>query len=249
VTGGRGRVKTTGRQGAPRWILRSAPVFLALVGAGCTPFDNAIVAIFGRSMRDQPSLGSYESPLLPPEGSVPFAAGNFPAGPGMVNVGQAVGSPVPPPVTQADVAQALGNPEGFPQVTAIPNPVAVSEASLARGEQMFNRACSPCHGTAGVGDGPITEVVSFLGVSLLTERAMGLSDGYIYSIIRVGRASMPPYGHQVSHFDRWHIVNYVRQLQGLAQAPEDVPAEAPADAPTADSTAAAPPAAAPPPAR
>ena len=25
---------------------------------------------------------------------------------------------------------------------------------------------------------------------------------------------MPPYGHQIPNFDRWHIVNYVRQLQG-----------------------------------
>jgi hypothetical protein len=24
---------------------------------------------------------------------------------------------------------------------------------------------------------------------------------------------MPPYGHRITHFDRWHIVNYVRELQ------------------------------------
>ena len=32
-------------------------------------------------------------------------------------------------------------------------------------------------------------------------------------MIRLGRGLMPPYGHQISHFDRWHVVNYVRQLQ------------------------------------
>lgn len=26
---------------------------------------------------------------------------------------------------------------------------------------------------------------------------------------------MPAYGHQISHYDRWHIVNYVRQMQGV----------------------------------
>lgn len=33
---------------------------------------------------------------------------------------------------------------------------------------------------------------------------------------------MPAYGHQIGHYDRWHIVNYVRRLQGLATvvAPE-----------------------------
>jgi mono/diheme cytochrome c family protein len=193
--------------------------------------DDAIVAIFGRSMRDQSSLGSYENPLLPPDGAVPFASGNFPAGPGMVNVGQPEGTPMPEPVTAQDVSAAARLPQDYPQITGLLNPIPVSDASLARGEQMFDRACSPCHGTTGVGDGPITGVVSFLGVSLLSDQAIGLSDGYIYSIIRVGRASMPQYGHQVSHFDRWHIVNYVRALQGQSRAPEAVPADAAADAP------------------
>ena len=42
------------------------------------------------------------------------------------------------------------------------------------------------------------------------------SDGYIYGIMRVGRGLMPPYGHQISHFDRWNIVNYIRVLQRQA---------------------------------
>ena len=25
---------------------------------------------------------------------------------------------------------------------------------------------------------------------------------------------MPPYGHQIGHYDRWNVVNYIRQLQG-----------------------------------
>jgi hypothetical protein len=45
------------------------------------------------------------------------------------------------------------------------------------------------------------------------------TDGYIYGMIRVGRGLMPPYGHQVAHFDRWNIVNYVRQLQRNAGTP------------------------------
>ena len=44
--------------------------------------------------------------------------------------------------------------------------------------------------------------------------AMTRSDGYIYGMIRVGRVWMPAYGHQIAHYDRWHVVNYVRQLQG-----------------------------------
>ena len=41
------------------------------------------------------------------------------------------------------------------------------------------------------------------------------SDGYIYAIIRHGRGIMPRYGDKIQGIDRWHVVNYVRQLQGL----------------------------------
>lgn len=176
-----------------------------------------MVAIFGRSMREQPSISSYEDPRLPPEGSVPFASGNFPAAPWVVNLGQPEGAPVPPPVTAIEVAQALLNPDDFPQINGLENPVEATPESLARGEEVFNRACSPCHSTTGAGDGPVTQAPGGAAFTrpLLTPEARGLTDGYIYSIVRVGRGIMPPYGHQITHFDRWHVVNYVRRLQGL----------------------------------
>jgi mono/diheme cytochrome c family protein len=42
------------------------------------------------------------------------------------------------------------------------------------------------------------------------------SDPYIYAMIRVGRGVMPEYGSRITHFDRWHVVNYVRRLQTQA---------------------------------
>jgi mono/diheme cytochrome c family protein len=149
---------------------------------------------------------------------VPFAAGNFPATPGAVNVGQPEVAEVPEPATQTELFQQL------PEITEIPNPVAPTAASLARGEVVFNRACSPCHGAAGDGTGLVTRsgIPSF---SLLTPQAAAYTDGYLYTLIRVGRGIMPPYGHQITHYDRWHVVNYVRQLQGPLAAAEDAAAE------------------------
>jgi len=191
-----------------------AVLAIALAGAGCTPMDNLLASIFGRSMRDQPSIGPYQDLRLPPPGSVPFAAGNFPVGPGVVNLGQPEGSEIPAPFTNIQVAQALANPDGFPEITGLVNPVEPTPASLARGEEMFNRSCVPCHGPAGAGDGLVAEVAPIFGFSLLGEQTRALSDSYIYAIIRVGRGGMPAFGHQITHYDRWHVVNYLRQLQG-----------------------------------
>lgn len=88
-------------------IVRGA-AFLSLLAlaTACTPLDDAMVAIFGRSMRDQSSFDPYENPLTAPEGTVPFAAGNLEARAGEVNLGQPEGlKDVPPPFTQLDMVK------------------------------------------------------------------------------------------------------------------------------------------------
>jgi mono/diheme cytochrome c family protein len=51
-------------------------------------------------------------------------------------------------------------------------------------------------------------------------------------VIDVGRGLMPPYGHRMTHADRWAVVSYLRQLQGTsgpAPAPQETPAAGAAD--------------------
>ena len=185
---------------------------LALLAAtsACTPLDNVMASIFGRHMRNSRAFDPYENTIAPPPNSVPFAAGNITPGPGRLNTGQPERGFNAPPFTQADLFQ--------PVVQALPNPVAPDEASLARGEVLFNRMCAVCHGPAGVGaQANIIEKYPLLvAYNLSGPVVAGYSDGYIYGIMRVGRGLMPPYGHQISHFDRWNIVNYVRVLQRQA---------------------------------
>ncbi|MEX2526999.1 MAG: cytochrome c [Gemmatimonadota bacterium] len=199
---------------------------LALVGltlGACSPLDDIMASVFGRSMRDQPSFDPYENTRIPAEGSVPFAAANFPAEQGQVNLGQAEGpTSFPPPFVQFDVVSQA------PVVMNLTNPVVADELSLARGEELFLRSCSPCHGAAGDGNGTVTQA-GIPPFDLRAEQARAYPDGYIYGIIRVGRGLMPAYGHQLTEFDRWHIVNYVRQLQGGGSvAGSDAGADAPA---------------------
>lgn len=197
-----------------KWTLL---VLLFLTSGACVPLDDAMAAIFGRSMRDQRSFDPYENTqqnaLLPPEGAVPFASGNMAAGPFEVNLGQAEGATdVPAPFTQLDMVNDPALLDG------LVNPVPASAESLARGEELYTRICSVCHGPDGAGTtGNIYEVhPAMAAYPLRGERALAYSDGYLYGMVRVGRGLMPPYGHQVGHYDRWHIVNYVRQIQSGA---------------------------------
>ena len=220
-----------------RTTLVLALALLGIASGACTPMDDAMAAIFGRSMRDQRSFDPYENTLMPPEGSVPLSAGNYAAGHFDVNVGQPEGATdVPPPFTQEDMTQ---RPE---VVDSLTNPVPVTPESLARGEQIYKRVCIVCHGPDGNGANAYIVSVhpALLAQNLRSELSIGRSDGYIYGMIRVGRAVMPGYGHQIGHYDRWHVVNYVRQLQGQLPEPgeEQEPGESPsgpqAEAPDAN---------------
>lgn len=205
----------------PRTPVRFVAVaLLAGLVSACSPFDDLMVAIFGRSMRDQRSFDPYENTLLPPEGSVPFSAGNFSAGPDQVSLGQPDPSAeMPPFFTMAEVAIEA------PVVVEMVNPVEATAESLARGERLYNRFCAPCHGVDGVGaNAALAPLHPMVPLFNLSSAATAIRpDGYIYGVIRVGRSLMPAYGHQIPHYDRWHIVNYVRQLQ--AQAGNPAPGE------------------------
>ncbi len=199
--------------------VRVAWVGALLIASGaCTPVDDLAVfavSLIGvetanRSMRDSRSFDPYENTIAPPENSVPFAAGNITPGPGRLNTGQPEMGFMPAPFTQEDLLS--------PVVQNLPNPVPADPASLERGEELFDRICAICHGSAGVGaEANMTQWIPLLvGFNLSGSAVAEFSDGYIYGIMRVGRGFMPPYGHQISHFDRWNIVNYIRQLQSEA---------------------------------
>ena len=103
------------------------------------------------------------------------------------------------------------------------------EETLALGDTLYQVFCSVCHGPAGAGNGTVG--VRMGAPSLLTDRARGFSDGYLYSIVRYGRGLMPRYGDKIFNVGaRWAVVNHLRQLQGRA-APPAAPADGRAVAP------------------
>lgn len=197
-------------------FMRPLIVVLALTTlAGCKPLDDGMAFIFGRSMRNQRSFDPYEHPMPAPEGSVAFAAGNWPSADGTVNLGQPEGVAIPY-FTQMD----LGVPGiGGDVVRGLVNPTDPTDpVGMARGEEIYLRFCVVCHGPDGVGaNAYIADKHPLLPVyNLSGAQVAGYSDQYVYAMIRVGRGLMPEYGSRITHFDRWHVVNYVRQLQRQA---------------------------------
>jgi hypothetical protein len=104
------------------------------------------------------------------------------------------------------------------------NPVKITPAVMARGQQRFNIYCTPCHGLQGDGNGVVKTFGLATTRSLHEPRIVQMADGEIFNVITHGRNTMGPYASQVPVEDRWAIAAYVRALQ-LAQLgqPADLP--------------------------
>lgn len=153
------------------------------------------------TMTDGPAVETYEEKPRPaPEGVVPTD-------------GRAPSFPLP----VADTTSALQNP------------LAGTEAEIARGDTLYREFCLPCHGTEGRGRGPVmnwdgsenaanNNRMPFLAAADLTAgTGPDRSDGYIWGMIENGRGLMPAYD-RIPAEDRWYIVEYVRHLQRQAGA-------------------------------
>lgn len=209
-------MRSEGRKRGTRRATKVLTVALALVAvAGCKPLDDAMVAVFGRSMRDSRSFDPYEQPLQPPENSVPFSTGNTADALDEFNVGQP-GYSDAPFLTQANMVP-IGTGDSILQ--SLENPFEPGDsAALARGEEIYMRVCWTCHAENGVGaQAPIADLHPTLAAyNLAGAQVAGYSDAYIYGMITVGRGLMPPWAHQIRPIDRWAVVTYVRQLQAEA---------------------------------
>ncbi|MDB5648026.1 cytochrome c [Methylobacterium sp.] len=101
----------------------------------------------------------------------------------------------------------------------VPRPARIDAALLARGQERYGIACTPCHGRSGDGKGMIVArgfpaAPAFSGADL-----RAASSDRLYAAITQGHRAMFGMGAQVAPADRWAIVAYVRALQ-LSQGAE-----------------------------
>jgi mono/diheme cytochrome c family protein len=149
-------------------------------------------------MKWQPAVQAFErtqhegqvDPFLPPEGALPVD--------GIPHI----------------------DPNDDAAADALLNPRTLSLDSLENGRQQYEIFCATCHGSSGLGDGPVSMTSSlrgpFVGVLPIAgpaSIARARSDGHVYTTIRYGRRRMPSY-RRIPSDDRWDIVNYIRYLNG-----------------------------------
>jgi mono/diheme cytochrome c family protein len=94
------------------------------------------------------------------------------------------------------------------------NPAEPTKASLERGKYKYDTYCATCHGASGKGDGPVGK--KFVPPTDLTGAYVQDKTGgdIYYTITKGGMFIMPPYDDSMDQIDRWHIVNYIKNVFG-----------------------------------
>jgi len=93
-------------------------------------------------------------------------------------------------------------------------PIPPSKKSLQQGRKLFLQNCSVCHGEKGNGKGPAAALKTPPANFLDKKHSAIYSPGEKYWIIGngTGKTGMPAFS-QFTPIDRWHLVNFILQLQ------------------------------------
>jgi len=95
------------------------------------------------------------------------------------------------------------------------NPVAATEASIARGRELYDQNCTQCHGLTGRGDGPLAKTLAVPPVDFRLHIPYH-TDLFFFSVITRGFGDvMPAFGSGISEEDRWNLVNFLRAEHSL----------------------------------
>jgi mono/diheme cytochrome c family protein len=166
--------------------LACALFLLALPGAAVTlPWD--------KDMQDQPAQKPQEGLVLLNASSVP--------------VGGKDGSPPPRDVIELVRARLEAG-------RTLINPVAISPESLARGGELYEVHCIVCHGPQGRGNGPVGQKFVPQPMELNFDYVQLQPDGQIFYTISHGSLAMPFYRQAIAPEDRWHLVNFIKEVFG-----------------------------------
>ncbi|MDA9254056.1 cytochrome c [Flavobacteriaceae bacterium] len=91
------------------------------------------------------------------------------------------------------------------------SPLVQDETSLEKGKKMYTIYCVSCHGKKGDGNGYLSQAEKFIGIPSYKDR--DITEGSIYHVIMHGKNLMGSHASQITHDERWQIIQYVGKLR------------------------------------
>ena len=146
-----------------------------------------------KDMQDQPSMKPQDSVIATNQSTVPVGGKDR----------------FSPPKDIIELVQARLAAGRF-----LVNPIPKSPESLTRGKEMYELHCLVCHGEQGRGDGPVGKKFVPQPMELNLDYVQLQPDGQLFYTISHGSLRMPAYRQAMPAEDRWHLVNFIKEMFG-----------------------------------
>ena len=101
------------------------------------------------------------------------------------------------------------------EAAAVPNPVAVSDVSVAAGKATYTQYCAVCHGEQGEGNGAAAAGLVPKPANFHAAHIQELPDGALFYTITHGRegTAMVAWESILNEQQRWEVVNFLRTFE------------------------------------
>ncbi len=146
-----------------------------------------------KDMQDQPSMKPQDSLVTELSAAIPVGGRDA----------------YPPPQDVIELVRAR-----LDAGRTLVNPISKSPESLARGRQMYETHCLVCHGAQGRGNGPVGQKFVPQPMELNLDYVQLQPDGQLFYTISHGSLAMPFYRQAIASVDRWHLVNFIKEIFG-----------------------------------
>ena len=134
-------------------------------------------------------------------------------GPGMMGGGMMGGGGGYGSMPRMHFAMMSGVPAPYNSMT---NPLPRTHETVERGAKVYEQTCASCHGTTGLGDGPVGRTLSPppANLAFLSEMPMVQWDPFMYWTVAEGGAqfgsAMPAFKGTLSKDDIWAVTSYIQ---------------------------------------
>lgn len=125
---------------------------------------------------------------------------------------------------------APGDTSNFARARTVQNPLpALNEADLKEAERLYLIYCGICHGPKLEGNGPLWKdgdgPYPAAPKNLLDPTIVSQGDGQLFYTITYGKNKMGSYASQLNPKQRWMVIDYIREKQGLKRGAAATPAD------------------------
>jgi mono/diheme cytochrome c family protein len=92
------------------------------------------------------------------------------------------------------------------------SPIPLDQAAEAKGAEIYELYCKPCHGDAGFGDGGMGASLATKPADLHSKEVTEQKNGALFWKMSTGRGAMPSFKDVLSNEQRWQLVAFIRGL-------------------------------------